>query len=111
MISAGDLARIWPEAASLDPAVLEQVEVDAKYAVYLDRQSRDIEAFRRDEALAIPADLDFDAIDGLPTRRGRSSGPIRPSTVGQAGRIDGITPAALTLLMAAMRKGARRQPA
>jgi tRNA uridine 5-carboxymethylaminomethyl modification enzyme len=110
-LHAANLSRIWPEAASMNPAVLEQVEVDAKYAVYLERQARDIETFRRDEALAIPSELDFNSIAGLSNETRQKFAATRPLTVGQAGRIDGITPASLTLLMAAMRKGSRGQTA
>ncbi|MDC7784249.1 tRNA uridine-5-carboxymethylaminomethyl(34) synthesis enzyme MnmG [Rhodoplanes sp. TEM] len=103
-IGLADVARIWPELGALPPAVAGQLEIDAKYAVYLDRQQADIAAFRRDEALAIPADLDFAAVTGLSNEVRAKLSAARPATLGQAGRIDGITPAALMLLAAHLRR-------
>ena len=81
-----------------------QVEIDAKYAVYLTRQAADIAAFRRDESLAIPETLDYAALAGLSNEVRLRLAEIRPHTLGQAGRIEGVTPAALTLLAAQIRK-------
>jgi len=104
-----DLSRIWPCFARLEPKIGEQLEIDAKYAVYLERQAADVAAFRRDENLDLPDDLDFATITGLSTEVRQKLASVRPRTIGQAGRIDGMTPAALTLLVAhARRKGARR---
>ena len=86
---------------------ITQVEIDAKYAVYLDRQSADISAFRRDEVMIIPADLDFASLPGLSNEICARLAKIRPATMGQAGRIEGMTPTALTLLAAHIRKPAR----
>jgi tRNA uridine 5-carboxymethylaminomethyl modification enzyme len=103
------LAAIWPDMAGLAPEIAEQVEIEAHYAGYLDRQSADIVAFRRDEGLALPADLDFGAVGGLSTEMREKLGRARPATLGQAARLDGVTPAALTALLAHVRKaGARR---
>lgn len=99
-----ELASIWPEAGQFASSIMAQVETDARYAVYLDRQSSDIEAFRRDEALVIPADLDFRTIPGLSNEVQSKLSTIGPVTLGQAARIDGVTPAALTLLLATIRK-------
>ena len=80
------------------------MEVDAKYAVYLDRQASDVAAFRRDENLALPDELDYASLPGLSTEVRHKLQSIRPRTLGQAGRIDGVTPAALTLLAAHLRR-------
>ena len=94
------LARIWPEMAAFDPDVVEQMEVDAQYAGYLDRQDADILAFRRDEARSLPSALDYGAVAGLSNEVRQKLELIRPATLGQASRIEGITPAALTLILA-----------
>jgi tRNA uridine 5-carboxymethylaminomethyl modification enzyme len=106
-----DLARIWPEFGRLAPSIAAQLEIDAKYAVYLDRQAEDVAAFRRDESLALPEDLDFTQISGLSNEMKQKFAAQRPRTVGQAGRLDGVTPAALTLLAAHVRRGSRRRAA
>ena len=103
-IGFAELSRLWPEAAGFAPAVQEQVKIDAGYAVYLERQRADVAAFRRDEELHIPEDFDFDSVTGFSNETRQKFRSIRPRTIGQAGRIDGITPAATTLLMAALRK-------
>ncbi|MSO53523.1 MAG: tRNA uridine-5-carboxymethylaminomethyl(34) synthesis enzyme MnmG [Rhodospirillales bacterium] len=102
------LATLWPELAAIDPAAAEQVEIDAKYGGYLERQSADVAAFRRDEALELPADLDYGAIPSLSTEIKTKLVSTRPATLGAAGRISGVTPAALTALLAHVR---RRAPA
>ena len=104
-IDLSDVARIWPELAQFEPAIAQQLEIDAKYAVYLDRQAADVAAYRRDESLVLPADLDYDAISGLSNETRQRLGAARPRTLGQAGRIDGITPAALMLMAAHLRRG------
>jgi tRNA uridine 5-carboxymethylaminomethyl modification enzyme len=110
-LGLADLARIWPEFGRLAPAIAAQLEIDAKYAVYLDRQAADVAAFRRDEGLALPEDLDFTQISGLSNEMKHKFAAQRPRTVGQAGRLDGVTPAALTLLAAHVRRGGRRRAA
>jgi tRNA uridine 5-carboxymethylaminomethyl modification enzyme len=97
------LSRVWPELGALDAGIVEQLEIDAQYAGYLDRQEADILAFRRDEGLNLPDDLDYQAVQGLSTEVRQKLGRIRPATLGQAARIDGITPAALTLVLAHVR--------
>ena len=99
------LRAIWPELETIDPATAAQVEIDARYAVYLDRQASDIEAYRRDEQLTLPAHLDYAGIAGLSAELSAKLGFLRPRTLGQAQRIEGITPAALTLLAARARRG------
>ncbi len=100
------LAVIWPQLAVLAEDVIEQLDIDARYAGYLDRQDADILAFRRDEALALPSDLDYRAVRGLSTEAAQKLESIRPATLGQAARIDGVTPAALTLVLAYVRNRA-----
>jgi tRNA uridine 5-carboxymethylaminomethyl modification enzyme len=102
------LQRVWPELGDLDHVIVEQLENDAQYAVYLDRQDADIEAFRRDEGLGLPADIDYRRVNGLSTEAAQKLNAIRPVTLGQAGRIDGVTPAALTLVLAHTRARAKR---
>ena len=104
-IGWADIARIWPEFLGLPPAIAAQVETDAKYAVYLERQAADVAAFRRDEAVELPAQLDYDAVPGLSNESRQKLAAARPRTIGHASRIDGITPAALTLLAAHVRRG------
>jgi tRNA uridine 5-carboxymethylaminomethyl modification enzyme len=105
-ISFDDLARIWPQAAAWSPAVREQLEIDASYAGYLDRQAADAEAFRRDEDLRLPGDLDYDAVGGLSNEVREKLAAVRPLTLGQAARIEGVTPGALTALLAHVRRRA-----
>ena len=78
----------------------EQIEIEATYAVYLARQDAEIAKLRREEDLRLPEDLDLDAIPGLSNELKHKLGLVRPETVAQASRIDGMTPAALTLLVA-----------
>jgi len=95
-----ELVRIWPELSSFAPDVVEQLEIDAQYAGYLDRQDADIIAFRRDEGRALPAGLDYGAVAGLSNEVRQKLERIRPATLGQAARIEGVTAAALTLVLA-----------
>ncbi len=109
-IGWADIARIWPEFLGLPPAIAAQVETDAKYAVYLERQAADVAAFRRDEAVELPVGLDYDAVPGLSNESRQKLVAARPRTIGHASRIDGITPAALTLLAAYVRRGRLGSP-
>jgi tRNA uridine 5-carboxymethylaminomethyl modification enzyme len=104
-IATRDLARIWPSFGDLDPKIAEQLEIDAKYAVYLERQAADVAAYRRDESLAMPKDMNFAQLPGLSNEVRQKLAAVRPRTIGQASRIDGVTPAALTLLVAHIRRG------
>jgi tRNA uridine 5-carboxymethylaminomethyl modification enzyme len=101
------LTRIWPELGSMEPEIVEQLEIDAQYAGYLDRQDADIVAFRRDEGRALPASLDYGAVIGLSNEVRQKLERIRPATLGQAARIEGVTAAALTLVLAHV-KGAQK---
>jgi len=105
-ISFDDLAGIWPQIGAWSPAVREQIEIDASYAGYLDRQAADAEAFRRDEDLRLPAELDYAAIGGLSNEVREKLATVRPLTLGQAARIEGVTPGALTALLAHVRRRA-----
>jgi tRNA uridine 5-carboxymethylaminomethyl modification enzyme len=103
-----DLARAWPELAHVRAGVKERLETDATYAVYLDRQQADIAAYRRDESIVLESTLDFQTLPGLSNEIKSKLDLVRPKTLGQAARIEGITPAALTLLAAHARKASSR---
>jgi len=107
------LAQIWPEEfGKVRPAIARQVEIDAVYARYLGRQEADIEAARKDARIALPADLDYADLPGLSKEMQQKLALVRPADLGQASRIDGMTPAALTLLLAhAKRIGRERKGA
>jgi tRNA uridine 5-carboxymethylaminomethyl modification enzyme len=104
-IGIAEIARIWPEFSALPAAIAAQLETDAKYAVYLDRQAADVAAFRRDEAFAIPDAVDYAVVPGLSNEARQKLAAARPRTIGQASRLDGITPAALALVAAHVRRG------
>ncbi|MCA6107476.1 tRNA uridine-5-carboxymethylaminomethyl(34) synthesis enzyme MnmG [Bradyrhizobium cenepequi] len=104
------LRGIWPELSGIDPPIAVHVEIDAKYDVYLKRQIADVDAFRRDEGLVLTA-VDYDDVPGLSNEARAKLKVALPRTVGQAGRIDGITPAALGILAAYLRREARRKTA
>jgi tRNA uridine 5-carboxymethylaminomethyl modification enzyme len=103
-MTIASLKSLWPGLGAIDSNIAGQIETDAKYAVYLGRQARDIEAFRRSEALAIPADIDYARLPGLSSEIRARLEAVRPRTMGQAGRIEGMTPAALTVLAARLRQ-------
>ena len=109
-----DLARltaIWPQIGDLPSKIAAQVAVDARYASYVRRQELDVEALRKDEAMAIPAAFDFSALPGLSTEVRQKLDRHRPATLAQAARIDGITPAALLLLLAHLKAAPARKSA
>lgn len=106
-VSWADLTRIWPELQNVPGRIAARVETDAKYAVYLERQDRDIAAFKRDEDMALPDSLSFTSISGLSAELAGKLETVRPRTLGQAGRVEGMTPAALTLLVAHAKAAAR----
>ena len=105
-IGFDDLAGLWPQIGGWPAAVREQIEIDASYAGYLDRQAADAAAFRRDEDLRLPAELDYAAVGGLSNEVREKLAAVRPLTLGQAGRIEGVTPGALTALLAHVRRRA-----
>jgi tRNA uridine 5-carboxymethylaminomethyl modification enzyme len=102
------LRGIWPELSAIDPAIAVHLEIDAKYDVYLKRQTADVDAFRRDEGLVL-TDIDYADVPGLSNEARSKLEAARPRTVGQAGRLDGLTPAALGILAAYLRREARRK--
>jgi tRNA uridine 5-carboxymethylaminomethyl modification enzyme len=103
-----EVRAIWPELGAVDPRVAVHVEIDAKYEVYLKRQTADVDAFRRDEGLVL-TDIDYADVPGLSNEARSKLEKARPRTVGQAGRLDGLTPAALGILAAYLRREARRK--
>ena len=105
-IGFDDLAKVWPQLGGWPAPVREQLEIDAGYAGYLDRQAADAEAFRRDEDLRLPADLDYAGVGGLSNEVREKLAAVRPLTLGQAARIEGVTPGALTALLAHVRRRA-----
>jgi tRNA uridine 5-carboxymethylaminomethyl modification enzyme len=98
------LAAIWPELQGLRTDIVEQLEIDGRYAGYLERQEADIRAFRRDESLYLPPDLDYGSIGGLSAEMRAKLSAVRPTTLGAAARISGVTPAALTALLRHVRR-------
>jgi tRNA uridine 5-carboxymethylaminomethyl modification enzyme len=107
-----DLSRLeglFAASASWSPEVREQIENDGHYKGYLDRQEADIRSWRKDEGLKIPDDLDYGSLSGLSNELRGKLEQLRPVSLGQAGRIDGMTPAALTLLLAAIKRGSSRR--
>jgi tRNA uridine 5-carboxymethylaminomethyl modification enzyme len=99
------LAAIWPELGAIRPEIAEQLEIDALYAGYLERQDADIRAFRRDEALELPVELDYATIGSLSNEIRDKLATTRPATLGAASRISGVTPAALVALLKHVRRG------
>jgi len=106
-VGFADLVRIWPALGEVEADVAEQLEIDAHYAGYLDRQEADIVSFRRDEALIIHEGFDYGAVAGLSTECRLKLSKVQPRTLGQAARIDGMTPAALTLVLAHIKAAAK----
>lgn len=102
----GDLARLWPQLSGLRADVAEQLEIEAHYAGYLARQNADIAAFRRDEGLRIPDDIDYDAIAGLSNEVREKLTTTQPATLGAAARISGVTPASVTLVLGHIKRRA-----
>jgi tRNA uridine 5-carboxymethylaminomethyl modification enzyme len=103
-----ELRGIWPELSAIDPSIAVHLEIDTKYDVYLKRQTADVDAFRRDEGLVL-TDIDYADVPGLSNEARSKLEKARPRTVGQAGRLDGLTPAALGILAAYLRREARRK--
>lgn len=105
------LAEIWPELLSVDPAVAAQTEIDARYASYVRRQELDVAALRKDEGIAIPADFDYAALPSLKAELRLKLATQRPATLAQAARLEGMTPAALMVILAAVKKQAAQKKA
>ena len=102
-----DLTRLWPELQGLRSDIAEQLIIEGGYAGYLDRQDSDIAAFRRDEDLRLPEDLDYDAVGSLSNEIRAKLKAARPANLGAASRIPGVTPAALTALLAHVKRQRR----
>jgi tRNA uridine 5-carboxymethylaminomethyl modification enzyme len=98
------LSEVWPALRSISPEAAEQLEVESQYAGYLERQDADIRAFRKDEGLYIDEEVDYGAIGGLSAEIREKLASIRPATLGAAGRIPGMTPAALVALLRYVRR-------
>lgn len=109
-VSWTEIRGVWPELSAIDSSIAVHLEIDAKYDVYLKRQTADVASFRRDEGLIL-TDIDYDAVPGLSNEARNKLGAARPRTVGQAGRLDGMTPAALGILAAYLRREARKPKA
>ena len=105
------LRAIWPELGRVQPGIAAQLEVDARYASYVDRQEADIVAFRKEESVRIPADFDYAALVGLSAEVRQKLEALRPATLAQAARMEGVTPAALMLLLAHVRRAPERRTA
>ena len=105
-IDIARLTAIWPELAAIPPTIAEQLEIDGRYAGYLERQAEEIAAFRRDEALKLPRDLDYDAIGSLSAEIRGKLRACQPETLGAAARVSGVTPAALVALLRHVRRAA-----
>lgn len=103
-IDLNDLAKVWPEAGRFTADVAEQLEFDALYDAYLERQSADIIAFKKDESLKLRVDLPYEDVPGLSNEVRQKLIEARPTTLGQAGRIEGVTPASLAILLAWLKK-------
>ena len=108
-VTLAALTRVWPELSAVPTEIAEQLEIEGRYAGYLERQDSDIRAFRREESLQLPEDLDFAAVGSLSTEIRDKLSRVRPATLGQASRISGVTPAALTALLRHVRSGTCRQ--
>jgi tRNA uridine 5-carboxymethylaminomethyl modification enzyme len=104
-ISWAQIAAVWPELQAIQPEIAEQLEIDGRYAGYLDRQEAEIHAFRRDEELVLPRELDYAAIGSLSTEIRQKLSAARPANLGAASRISGVTPAALIALLRHVKRG------
>ena len=107
-ITLARLAEIWPVLGGFRPEIAEQIEIDCRYAAYITRQQADIDAFRRDEALLLPKDLDYASVGSLSNEVRQKLAQARPMTLGAAGRIPGVTPAALMALLKYVKRGRSR---
>ncbi|KAF0187157.1 MAG: tRNA uridine 5-carboxymethylaminomethyl modification enzyme [Hyphomonadaceae bacterium] len=110
-IGYDDLCKHFPQLSTYSPEVREQLEIEAIYYGYLDRQNADITAFKRDEALSLPLDLDYLRVGGLSTEIQEKLNRFRPATLGHASRLEGITPGAITALLAHVKRGGQKNVA
>ncbi len=105
-VTVARLAALWPELKAIDPAIATQLEIESLYAGYIQRQDSDIKAYRRDEELILPLDLDYDAVGSLSNEIRQKLKQVKPETLGAASRIPGVTPAAVVALL----RFAKRRP-
>jgi len=110
-VSISKLRSIWGNIPKFDSKIDEQVEIDAHYMGYLKRQTHDIEAFKKDESIAIPANINYDSFSGLSNEIKCKLKQVKPATLGQALRIDGVTPAAAIILLVFIKKSRYKVPA
>ena len=108
-VEFGDLLALCPDLDAVDESVREQLKCDALYAQYIERQRQDVESLRRDSAHSIPNNFDYSELNGLSNELREKLNTVRPETLGQAGRVEGMTPAALFLILAKLRQGERRR--
>ena len=108
-VDMSKVRKIWPEIENYGIEIDEQIEINSHYRGYLKKQKADILAFKRDENLAIPDDLDYDQFSGLSNEVKAKFKQIRPKTMGQALRIDGITPAAVYILLSHVKRKSIKQ--
>ena len=102
--SVQSLSAVWPELAMLDPKLREALEIDATYAVYMDRQAADIAGVLREESRVIPEEFDFQSLSGLSNELKQKLVAAMPRNLAQAMKVDGITPSAISLILAHIRK-------
>jgi tRNA uridine 5-carboxymethylaminomethyl modification enzyme len=110
-VTFDQLIALQPSLKAIVPETRQQLAIDALYANYIARQQRDVDSMRRDERHVIPGDFDFESLSGLSNELKAKLGKTRPATLGQAGRVEGMTPAALALILAKLRQADRRRSA
>jgi tRNA uridine 5-carboxymethylaminomethyl modification enzyme len=110
-ISLVRLTSIWPEIGNIEPRIAAQLEVDGRYAAYLRRQDEDVAQLKRDEAVKIPSDFNYAEIPSLSAEARQKFIRHRPATIAQAGRIEGVTPAAVLTLLARLKASRDRKTA
>ncbi|XAY79355.1 tRNA uridine-5-carboxymethylaminomethyl(34) synthesis enzyme MnmG [Sagittula stellata E-37] len=107
-VTLGHLSQLEPAFLEIDEETGAQIEKEALYANYLDRQAKDVDTLRRDEAVRIPLDFDFGSLPSLSNELRKKLEDVRPESIAQASRIEGMTPAALMLILAKLRQGERK---
>ena len=103
-VSRETINHLWPRLAEMPDDIYEQLEIEARYAGYIKRQEADIEVFRKDEKLKIKEDIDYSKIGGLSREMVQKLSRVKPSTIGEASRIPGVTPAAITAILGYIKK-------
>ena len=103
-VSYETIIGIWPQLAGIAPEIYEQIEIEARYAGYIKRQLADIEVFKKDENLKIREDIDYTKVGSLSREMVSKLSAVRPATIGEASRIPGVTPAAITALLGYIKK-------